>query len=55
MSVIPPYLKRGDTIGLVAPAGFMQTEKMQTCIETLENWGYTVVLGATTQSSHSTT
>lgn len=51
MITIPPYLKRGDTIGLVAPAGFMPPEKMQTCIETLEGWGYTVVLGATTQSS----
>lgn len=51
MSTIPPYLKRGDAIGLVAPAGFMQYEKMQTCIETLEGWGYTVLFGVTTQSS----
>jgi muramoyltetrapeptide carboxypeptidase len=48
---IPPYLKRGDAIGLVAPAGFMPMEKMQTCIETIEGWGYSVVLGATTQSN----
>lgn len=51
MTIIPPYLKRGDAIGLVAPAGFMPSERMQTCIETLEGWGYTVVLGATTQSA----
>lgn len=51
MITIPPYLKRGDAIGLVAPAGFMPIEKMQTCIETLEGWGYTVVLGATVQSA----
>lgn len=51
MSLIPPYLKRGDAIGLVAPAGFMPFEKIQTCIETLESWGYSVVLGATTHSS----
>jgi len=50
MITIPPYLKKGDAIGIVAPAGFMPFEKMQTCIETLEGWGYTVVLGATTQS-----
>ncbi len=54
MITIPPYLKRGDVIGLVAPAGFMPPEKLQTCIETLEGWGYTVVLGSTTQSASET-
>src|SRR5579875_714778 len=47
---IPPYLQKGDTIGIVAPAGFMPIEKMQTCIETLDAWGYNVELGATTHS-----
>jgi muramoyltetrapeptide carboxypeptidase len=47
---IPPYLEKGDTIGIVAPAGFMPIEKMQSCIETLDAWGYTVTLGATTHS-----
>jgi muramoyltetrapeptide carboxypeptidase len=50
MSTIPPYLKPGDTIGLVAPAGFMPFEKMQTCIETLQNWGYNLSFGNTTHS-----
>lgn len=50
-TIIPPYLQRGDTIGIVAPAGFMPIEKMQTCIETLDDWGYTVQLGATTHSN----
>lgn len=47
---IPPYLQKGDTIGIVAPAGYMPVEKMQNCIETLDSWGYTVELGATTHS-----
>jgi len=47
---IPPYLKKGDTIGIVAPAGFMAIEKMQACIETLDHWGYNVVMGSTTHS-----
>jgi len=47
---IPPYLQKGDTIGIVAPAGFMPIEKIQTCIETLDAWGYNVQLGATTHS-----
>lgn len=51
MSKFPPYLKKGDTIGIVAPSGYMPIEKMQTCIETLDSWGYTVQLGATTHSN----
>ena len=43
----PPYLKRGDTIAIVCPAGFMPLEKMQTCINTLQNWGYKIKIGAT--------
>jgi muramoyltetrapeptide carboxypeptidase len=47
MAIIPPYLKPGDTIGLVCPAGFMPAEKYQTCIETLIRWGFKVVVGKT--------
>lgn len=44
----PPYLKRGDTIGLVCPAGFMTLEKCAECIRVLqEEWGYKVKIGAT--------
>jgi muramoyltetrapeptide carboxypeptidase len=50
MIQIPPYLKKGDCIGIVAPAGYMPLEKMETCINTLQDWGYTVRLGATTNS-----
>lgn len=47
MAIIPPYLKPGDTIGIVCPAGFMPFEKAQTCIETLTAWGFKVVVGKT--------
>ena len=47
----PPYLKKGDTIGIVCPAGYMDAEKMQTCIDTLKQWGYQVKMGKTTASS----
>jgi len=50
MITVPPYLKPGDTIGLIAPAGFMPFEKMQNCIETLQNWGYNLSFGNTTHS-----
>jgi muramoyltetrapeptide carboxypeptidase len=48
---IPPYLKRGDTIGITCPAGFMAAEKAQACIETLQAWGYEVMVGKTLGSS----
>jgi len=47
MISIPPYLQKGDTIGLVCPAGYMPAEKVQTCIHTLEEWGYRVKTGNT--------
>src|SRR5665213_2112516 len=47
MTIIPPYLKPGDTIGLVCPAGYMSAEKYQTCVETLTDWGFKVVIGKT--------
>lgn len=47
MIKIPPYLQKGDAIGLVCPAGFMTLDKVQTCINTLQDWGYAVKLGKT--------
>lgn len=47
MIKIPPYLQKGDTIGIVCPAGFIMAEKVQTCVDTLLQWGYLVKLGKT--------
>ncbi len=47
----PPYLKAGDRIGLVCPAGYMSTGKTTACIHALESWGFTVKTGATVGSS----
>ena len=47
MTIIPPYLKPGDTIGILCPAGYMPLEKAQTCIKTLTDWGYKVIAGKT--------
>ncbi|HYF33070.1 MAG TPA: LD-carboxypeptidase [Chitinophagaceae bacterium] len=47
MTIIPPYLQPGDTIGIVCPAGYMPEEKAQTCINTLQEWGYNVKIGFT--------
>lgn len=47
MIKVPPYLKKGDTIGIVCPAGYMPAAKAQTCIETLQKWGFKVKVGIT--------
>src|SRR6185295_3063107 len=44
----PPYLKKGDTVGIVCPAGYMAMEKVAECIRVLqEDWGYQVKVGKT--------
>ncbi len=47
MIKIPPYLKKGDTIGIVCPSGYMTLEKVETSIKTLKDWGFKVKLGNT--------
>ena len=49
---IPSYLKKGDTIGLICPSGFMALSNVQTCMHTLEQWGYQVVVGKTLGHQH---
>jgi muramoyltetrapeptide carboxypeptidase len=51
---LPPYLQKGQTIAITCPAGFMHLEKAQTCIDTLQKWGYEVLVGKTL-GSHSKT
>ena len=50
----PSHLKPGDHIGMVCPAGAIPLEKVQTCIATLEAWGYKVVLGKTVGAKYYT-
>lgn len=50
MIILPPYLKKGDTIGIVCPSGFMDQRKMQVCINTLQQWGFMVKTGKTADS-----
>jgi muramoyltetrapeptide carboxypeptidase len=50
MIKIPPYLKKGDCIGITCPAGYMAIEKAQTCINSLQQWGFTVMVGKTVGS-----
>ncbi len=54
MVTIPRYLEPGDTIGITCPAGYMAAAKAQTCIDTLQQWGYKVKVGATLGSDSDT-
>jgi len=47
MTKTPPYLKKGDTIAITCPAGYMPREKAETCIETIQQWGFEVMVGKT--------
>ncbi len=51
--VVPPFLAPGDVIGLVCPAGFMETERTDACQAKLESWGYKVRRGKTIGGSSS--
>lgn len=50
MIKIPPYLQKGDTIGITCPAGFMAYERIEVCVKTLAKWGYKVKVGKTLYS-----
>jgi muramoyltetrapeptide carboxypeptidase len=50
--IIPPYLQKGDTIGMVCPAGYMPKENYQTCINVLQQWGFKVKQGKTLGNQH---
>lgn len=47
MITIPEYLAQGDTIGAICPSGSMAYDKMETCLEVLAQWGFTVKHGKT--------
>ncbi|HMP92682.1 MAG TPA: LD-carboxypeptidase [Phnomibacter sp.] len=49
---IPPYLRKGQTIGLVCTAGFMPAERVQHCTEQLAAWGLQVQVGDTIGHQH---
>jgi len=48
MITIPPYLKPGDTIGIVCPAGYMPVEKISECTRVInDHWGFSTKVGKT--------
>jgi muramoyltetrapeptide carboxypeptidase len=51
---LPPYLQPGNTIAITCPAGYMPAANAATCISTLQNWGYQVMVGKTLGSKSKT-
>lgn len=52
--ITPEYLKPGDTIAIVCPAGYLPAANVQTCVTVLNQWGYRVIQGTTVGGSSST-
>jgi muramoyltetrapeptide carboxypeptidase len=50
--VTPPYLQKGNTIGIVCPAGYMPISKAAAAISAIEAWGYNVKIGKTLGSGN---
>lgn len=50
--IIPPYLKKNDTIGMLCPSGFMPLEKTLQAQQSLTKWGFKVRLGSTIGIQH---
>ncbi len=47
MSIIPPYLKPGSTIGITCPSSFVSHERIAFAIEVLQRWGFNIMVGKT--------
>src|SRR5687768_18094548 len=41
------YLKKGDTVGITSPAGYITIEEIQPAIKLMEAWGYKIKIGET--------
>lgn len=46
-SRVPPYLKKGDLLGITSPAGYITPEELQPAIKQIESWGLKIKIGNT--------
>jgi muramoyltetrapeptide carboxypeptidase len=51
---IPPYLKKGSTIAITCPAGYMSYQSAETAISVLQQLGYQVIVGKTLGNDNGT-
>jgi muramoyltetrapeptide carboxypeptidase len=43
---IPPYLKKGDLVGICSPAGHMMPDEIIPAVTLLKSWGFNVQIGS---------
>ncbi|MFN9949992.1 MAG: LD-carboxypeptidase [Bacteroidota bacterium] len=43
----PPFLRKGDTIGIVCPSGHLPIAQTAACVQQLKHWGFQVKIGPT--------
>ena len=46
-TIIPPYLKKGDLIGITSPAGYITHEKIEPALNKIKDWGFDYKIGDT--------
>ena len=46
-AAIPPYLKKGDIIGITCPAGYITLQEIQPAVNKIKEWGFEVKIGDT--------
>lgn len=44
---IPPFLQKGDTIGICCPSGFITLDEVQSAVHKFQEWGFEVKIGLT--------
>lgn len=44
-TICPPYLKKGDTIGITSPSGFILPYELKPALDQFKNWGLKVHIG----------
>ena len=44
---IPPYLKKGDLIGITCPSGYISLDECQPAINKMKEWGFDIRIGNT--------
>lgn len=46
-AIAPPYLKKGDIVGITCPAGYITLQDIQPAVLKLKEWGFAVRIGDT--------
>jgi muramoyltetrapeptide carboxypeptidase len=46
-TIVPPYLKKGDVIGVTCPSGYISEKDVQQAVQQIESWGFRIEIGNT--------